>query len=80
MKDMRWVIYMDLLSSMLAIKNNRENHPILNQICHILTELHKQGNHIILCKVSVHIGIEANEETGKAAKQTIEMPGMTTTD
>ena len=31
-EDMRWVIYTDSLSSMLAIKNNRENHPILNQI------------------------------------------------
>ena len=31
-KDIRWVIYTDSLSSMLAIENNRENHPILNQI------------------------------------------------
>ena len=31
-EDMRWVIYTDLLSSILAIKNNRENHTILNQI------------------------------------------------
>ena len=30
--DMRWVIYTDLLSSMLAIENNRENHSVLNQI------------------------------------------------
>ena len=28
----RWLIYTNLLSSMLTIKNNRENHPILNQI------------------------------------------------
>ena len=41
-KEIRWVIYTDLLSSMLTIKNNRENHPILNQIYDILTELHNQ--------------------------------------
>ena len=28
-EDMRWALYTDSLSSMLAIKN-RENHPILN--------------------------------------------------
>ena len=31
-KDMRWVIRTDLLNSMLAIENNREKNPILNQI------------------------------------------------
>ena len=35
-EDMRWVIYTDSLSSMLAIENNRENHPILNQLYDIL--------------------------------------------
>ena len=29
--EMRCVIYTDSLSSLLAIENNRENHPILNQ-------------------------------------------------
>ena len=29
-KDIRWVIYTLSLSSMLAIENNKENHPILN--------------------------------------------------
>ena len=38
-EEIRWVIYTDSLSSMLAIENNRENHPILNQIYEILTEL-----------------------------------------
>ena len=37
--DVRWVIYTLSLSSMLAIENNRENHPILNQIYDILAEL-----------------------------------------
>ena len=41
-EDMRWVKYTDLLSSMLANDNNRENHPILNQIYDILTKLHNQ--------------------------------------
>ena len=36
-KDIRWLIYTDSLSSMLAIENNRENHPILNHIYDIQT-------------------------------------------
>ena len=45
---MRWVIYTDSLRSMLAIENNRENHPILNQIYDILTELQNQGKQLTL--------------------------------
>ena len=64
-EDMRCVIYIDSVGSMLAIDKNRENHPILNQIYDIL--------------VHAHIEIKENEEADKAAKQSIEMPGMTTT-
>ena len=42
------------VSSMLAIENNRENHPKLNQIYDILVELHNQGKQTTLCKVPVH--------------------------
>ena len=76
---MRWVIYTDSLSSMLAIENNRENHPILNQIYDILAELQNQGKQITICKVPAHIGVKGNEEANKAAKQAIDIPGMTTT-
>ena len=58
---------------MLAIKNNRKNHPILNHTYDLLEELHKQGT---LCKVSAHIGIK---EADKTAKQVIDLPGMTST-
>ena len=68
-EDMRYVIYTDLLSSMLAIQKNRENRPILNQIYYILAELHNQGKHITLCKVPTHIGIKGNEETRQQNKQ-----------
>ena len=78
-KNQRWVIYIDWLSSMLTIKNNRENHPILNQIYDKVAELHKLGKQIILCKVSAHIENKGNEEADKAVKQAINMPGMTTT-
>ena len=73
---MRWVIYIDSISSRIAIKNNKENHPILNQLYDILTELYNQGKQITLCKVSAHIRIK---EVDKAAKQAIDMPRMTTT-
>ena len=63
---------------MLAIENNRENHPILNQIYNILTKLHNQAKQLTLCKVPAHMGIKENEEADKAAKQAIDIPGMTT--
>ena len=75
---MRWVIYIDSISSRIAIKNNKENHPILNQLYDILTELYNQGKQITLCKFFAHTGIKGNEETEKAAKQAIDMPGLTT--
>ena len=55
---------------MLAIENKGENHPILNQIYDILTELHNQGKQLL-----AHIGVKGN----KVAKQAIDIPGMTTT-
>ena len=64
---------------MLAIENNRENHPILNQIYDVLTELHIQGKLITLYKAPAHIGIRENKEAHEAAKQAIDMPGMTRT-
>ena len=67
-KSVRWVIYTDSQSSMLAIDNNRENHPILNQIYDILAELQNQGKQITICKVPTHIGVKGNEKADKAAK------------
>ena len=52
------VIYTLSLSSILVIENNRENHPILNQIYGILTELQNQGKQLTLRKVSAYIGMK----------------------
>ena len=79
-EDKRWVIYTDLLSSKLAIKNNGKNYPILYQIYDILAKLHNQGKQITLCKTLAHIEIKGNEEADRAAKKAIDMPGMTTKD
>ena len=75
-EDIRWVMHTDSLSPMLAIENNRENHPILNQLYDLLTELKNLGKQIILCKVPAHTGIE---EANKAANQAIDIPGITRT-
>ena len=64
---------------MFAIEKNRENHRILNQIYDILVELQNQGEQIVLCIVPAHIGITRNKEADRAAKQAINMPGITTT-
>ena len=64
---------------MLAVDNNRENRPILNQIYDIITKLYKQRKQDTLCKVPAHIGIKRNKEADGAAKQVIHMPKMTTT-
>ena len=65
-EGIRWVIYTDSLSSMLAIENNRVNHPILNKIYDILTEFLNQGKQPTLYKVPAHIGVKGNEEAKKA--------------
>ena len=57
---------------MLVIENNREIHPILNQIYVILSELQNQGIQLALCKVPTHIGIIGNEEADWAAKEVID--------
>ena len=62
---MRWVIYIDSLSSMLAIENNRENHTILNHIYDILTKLHNQGKQLAQYKVPAHTKVKGNEEATK---------------
>ena len=50
-----------------------------NQIYDILTELQNQGKQLKLCKAPAHIKGKGNEEADKAAKQAIDIPGMTTT-
>ena len=78
-EDMRRVIYTDSLSLTLCIENIRENHPILNQIYDILTELYDLEKQITLCKVPGHMRIKGNEVADKAAKQTIDMLGLAVT-
>ena len=46
-EDMRWVIYTDSLSSMLAIENNRNNLPLFNQIYDILASQLKKTDHLM---------------------------------
>ena len=47
----------------MAIENNRENHPILNQIYDIHTELHNQGKQITLCIVPAQELKETKKQT-----------------
>ena len=56
-------------TSRRSIENNRENHPIPNQIYDILTGLQNQGKQLTLSKVPAYIGIKGNEESDKAVKQ-----------
>ena len=51
-------IYTDLLSSMQAIKYNKENHFIQNKINNISTELHNHGKQITLFQFPAHMGIK----------------------
>ena len=77
-EDKRLVIYADSQSSMQSIENNKVNHPMLNQIYDILTELQSLDKKINLCKVPVHVGVKVNEEADKAAKEAIDTPRVTT--
>ena len=58
------VIYTDSFSSMLAIKNNRENYPILNQIYDILTKLHNYGKSLCIWELK-----EMKKQTKQQNKQ-----------
>ena len=78
-KNKKNIIYTESLTSMLVIENSRENDRILNQIYDILVEILNQGKLITLCKVPEHIRIK-NEEADQAAKQAIDIPGMTMTN
>ena len=64
---------------MQFIEYNKENHPILNQIYDILAEHQAQDKKITMCKVPAHMGIKGNEETDKAAKEVIDVPGVSKT-
>ena len=64
-EDKRWVTCTDFQSSMQSIENNKENHPIVNQIYDILAELQAQDKKITLCKVLAHMRIKGKEEATK---------------
>ena len=44
-----------------------------------LSELQTQDKKILLCKIPAHMRIKGNKEADKAAKEVIDMPGLTTT-
>ena len=74
-EDKRWVLYTDFQSSVQSIEYNKENHPILNQIYDILADLKKS----LPVRSSPTQECGGNEEANKAAKQSVNMPGVTTT-
>ena len=78
-----WLIDLKIqYTEMLSEKSQsqqREYHPILNQIYDKLAELHNQGKQTVLCKVLAHIGIKGTKEVYTTTKQVIDMPGITTT-
>ena len=71
-------IYLAANNSIWWPSRTTENHPILNHMYDILTELHNQGKRSKLCEVPAHTGVKANE-ADKTEKQAIDMPRMTTT-
>ena len=64
---------------MQSIEYNKKNHPILNQIYDILAIIQAQDRKVTLWKVLAHMRNNRNEEADKAAKEVIDMPGITTT-
>ena len=50
--------------------------PKLNQIFDILAKMQNEDKQVTLLKISAHLKLKTNE-AGKAAKQAIDMPGIT---
>ena len=61
---------------MQSIEYNKENHPIPSQIYDILADFQKQ---ITLCEIPAHVGVSGSNESDKAAKPVIDMPGVIAT-
>ena len=59
------------------LNKKKENYPILKQIYDILAE-HKIKILHYVKYLPAHIEIKRNEQADKAAKQSIDMPGITT--
>ena len=52
-----------------VIKFWKFQHPILHNVYDIVAETEEQEKQIMLCKVSIHIGIARKEILDKAAKE-----------
>ena len=63
---------------MQSIEKNKKSHPILNQIYDILAIIQAQDRKVTLWKVLAHTRNNRNEEADKAAKEVIDMLGVTT--
>ena len=66
-EDLKYIIFTDSQSTILAIKSKKTNNPL---IADLLTKFQKLKNKtdIILCWVPSHIGIQGNELADTAAK------------
>ena len=68
----RTVIYSDSLSCLQALENKNIEHPIIQEILHILTYLKEVGSQIEFCWIPSHIGIKGNEKADRIAKRVID--------
>ena len=66
-----FLIFSDSLSTLQALKNSNNDHPLIQRLLEKLHTLLKSKS-IVLCWIPSHIGISGNEEADKAAKQSLQ--------
>ena len=68
-EGLRYVIFSDSLSSLLALMAFNPSHPLLQDVLGLLTSLDRAGKSIVLCWIPGHVGLAGNEQADQAAKR-----------
>ena len=67
--EVRYVIFTDSLSSLLAPNDFNTTHSVIQDILALFTSLDRARKSVIFCWIPSHVGITGNEKADEAAKR-----------